>query len=200
MLVCPICLSSRTYDDLNYRPCVKCILCENPSDDDRNEVKAAEPVAKRIRIETNDNIIGINVDATETASAFVSLSSSTTTRSPAQSSSMNGITFKETSNGTLISSFEQSQVLHHQPVSNEDMVNGCDTEGKTDPFLEEEPDSDEDMIPCKGENNVANAVNQDELTSDEMQQLKAKELKEELSKRNLTVSGKKSDFSSTIIR
>ena len=107
VLVCPICLSSRGYDDLNYRPCVECILRENPSDDDRNEVKAAEPVVKRIRIETNDNIIGINVDATETASTFTSLSSSTTTRSPTQSSSMNGTTFKETSNGTLTSSFEQ---------------------------------------------------------------------------------------------
>ena len=57
---------SSSYDDLNYRPYVECVLRENPSDDDRNEVNAAEPVAKRIRIETNDNIIGLNVDVTET--------------------------------------------------------------------------------------------------------------------------------------
>ena len=62
VLVCPMCLSSHGYDDLNNRPCVACLMREHHPNYEEYENDVAEPNPKRIRLDDNNNVMHLNVD------------------------------------------------------------------------------------------------------------------------------------------
>ena len=47
-LVCPMCLSSRGFDDLNYRPCIACVIREHHPINEENKDDVDESNPKRI--------------------------------------------------------------------------------------------------------------------------------------------------------
>ena len=174
VLVCPICLSSRGFHNLNYCPCFTCADAEKSD-------SVAEFSPKRIRLDNNNNsIIELNIDTADTVSILESTSSNSTQKNV----SVDGVEFNSTTNGTIISSFQLSTVLHRKIINDDDMKAGYDTEGKIGPFKSNEVEVNEEVaLPSIDINN--NSVIQEEILDVEKNRsMTVDKLKEELRKKN----------------